>query len=626
MATLTVRKDGSGSNTQIMGAIYDAVDGDIIDIGPGTFNENIELRKSITLQGAGKDLTIIQGKYAADTFNNATWYAGDDVITLSSTLGLIKGRTVTSSYFTSNSRVSEIINGTQIKLSLATAVTGNITKTGCTWSSGISTITLPSTTSVIVGMKVEGTGVNATVTAYNATTRVVTLSTPTTQAGNNATLIFRVLRSGQTITMASQFTGSTFPATIQVMNVATNGIAIKNIKIIGFDGITSTEGAAICFTTPASGSHQNWLIDNCRIVADGDCAMVTSPNLPSNGGTVQNCIFEGKTFTGTEPAEVPAFSSFSLNNCQILSSTTISVPNTLGIYPGTASTGSPISGTGIPSSTVVTAINGNVLTVNKTLTGTINSIITCTFSNVQFAVPNVARQLVVIGNSGSVTNCLNTTFKNNTINGDTGAVISSSGNKSMFNTAVTVDTVGGLIENNTINGNFGKGDPNPLVSNFALRSRGANVVVQNNINDVRNGRGNSGFYVPGIGSINLNNITISINLVQIESVPVGQPIPAKMDVGQVTSSNIVSSSPTFSNQTNWKQVSYIFKHTASAKRIVASFKDFTLGAKVNIKLKGALSGEKYELIKMIIKDSSRNLLVLNRTEIDNASSMDITIS
>jgi hypothetical protein len=619
MTTFYVRSNGSGTHTSIQSAIYDAANGDTIDIGAGTWSGNIELYKSVVLKGAGQDQTFLQGQYAAVTVSGCSFYAGEDVITCASTASLIRGRTVTGVNITAGSRVSEIISGTQFRVSAATATTGIVSKTGCTYSSGVSTITLPSATAVVVGMKVTGTGVSATVSAYNSTTRVVTLSSPTTAAGSNTTLSFKPVRTAVTVTMASQFSGSTFAATIQVMNVATTGWQIKDMTVTGFDGITATEAAAIAISSPASGGvHSNWLIDNCKIIASGDQAIATSSNLSSNGGTVQNCSFEGKTFTGSEPADVPAFSSFSLSNCEVLTATTLRVSSTRGIVAS-----SPISAaSGIPSSTLVSSISGNVLTLNKSMTATVGSMLSCTFSNVQFSVPNVARQLIVIGNSSSVTACVNTTFKNNTIAGQTGAVISATGSKDMFNTAVSIDTVGGLIENNVLDGTFGAGTPNNLLSNFAIRSRGAGVIVRNNTNKVSGGRGNSGFYIPN--GTSTDNVTQDKLLVQPTQTSGSVSMTFEMDKAQVAAVTKVAADPVFSDQANWYRVSFVYRKQGGTQRFVSSFRNFDAQKQTLLKT-GMATGDVFELQKIIIAKSDRTMLVVKRDEISQASGYDFTV-
>jgi hypothetical protein len=628
MSTFLVRKDGSGTHTTIQSAIYSSVDGDVIDIGPGTFEENIELYKSITLQGAGKDITVIQGNASPIAVSGASFFAGENIVTVSSTSSLIVGRRVTGTNITANSRIDEILSDTQIRLSLNTSTTGIVAKTIVTLTSGNSTITLPNTTSVAVGMKVVGVGVDATITALNTTTKVATLSSPVTQSGSNVSLSFKPLRSNVTLTMPIHFSGSTFPATIQVMNVATNGLIVKNMTVIGFDGIASVETTGIGMTSPGTGVHANWLIDNCRITANGDSAFVTSPNLKSENGTIQNCIFDGKTFVGSEPAEVPAYSSFSRTGViTAITASTFSVQyeNMSAIVVGGTATSMFHAATA-----TITSILGNVATYNKTSTATVGQEITMTITNVQFSIPNVSRQLVVIGNSSSVTACINTTFKGNTVSGQTGAIIAATLNKSMFNCAVTVDTVGGLIEDNVIIGNFGSGLPNTTGSNFAIRSRrpdGAlqQTIIRNNTNDQRGGRKNIGFYFAGDSVVASNNVDLADNpLVVPEQLNSGSPMKFTMEKSEIKSISKVSLSPVFSDESNWNLVSYVFKKVGSSKRIVCSFRDFVSPKEVSLKA-GMLSGEQYELAKIIISKSDRSLMVIKRNELANPSSYDFIL-
>lgn len=559
MSIFYVKKDGSGTHTQIQGAIFDSVDGDIINVGVGTWYENIELYKSVQLIGSGKDQTFIEGQLANQTVVGCSYYQGEDVITVPSTASLVKGRRVGSTVgsFAANSRVSEIISGTQFRV-FPTTVASTVTKTAVSVVSGSSTITLPNVTGVLVGMKVVGAGVDGIITLINTSTKVITLNTPNSVGGSSVLLTFKTARNNATITMYSQFSGSTFPATIQFMNVATNGAVVKDLTAIGFDGNTNTEAAAISLTSPATGSHQNWLIDGCKLIANGDQAIASSSNLKSTNGTIQNCVFDGKTFVGSEPAEVASFGAF------------------------------------------------------------------------QYSVANVARQMVVIGNSSSVSNCVNTTFKNNVVNGVSGAVISATGNRSMFNTAVTIDTVGGLIEDNVIDGNFGAGGTNTVISNFAIRSRrpegvAYETIIRNNTNIITGGRGNSGFYFPGSPVVVSNNTEINSALINLVQPLAGQSFDATMDKEALKGISKVSSSVIFSDEANWDMVTYVFKQVGGSKRLTCTFKDPTASIKMKLRL-GVLSGMQFELHKVIIAKSDRSLLVVKRSEIDGASAMDIVLA
>lgn len=59
--TLTVRQDGSGDFLTIGAAVAAAVAGDLIDVGAGTYYEQVVVAKSISLSGAGASSTVIDG-------------------------------------------------------------------------------------------------------------------------------------------------------------------------------------------------------------------------------------------------------------------------------------------------------------------------------------------------------------------------------------------------------------------------------------------------------------------------------------------------------------------------------------------------------------------------------------
>ena len=61
MATIYVKKDGSGDALTIQQGIQLAAIGDIVDIEAGTFDQNVDLWKGVTLQGAGLGSTIVTG-------------------------------------------------------------------------------------------------------------------------------------------------------------------------------------------------------------------------------------------------------------------------------------------------------------------------------------------------------------------------------------------------------------------------------------------------------------------------------------------------------------------------------------------------------------------------------------
>lgn len=534
MSTFYVRKDGSGTHTTIQSAIYDALAGDIIDIGAGIFNENIEFYKPVQLIGAGQDLTFIEGQFAAQVFTGGSFYQGEDVITVPSTANLVRGRRVTATNFTANSRVSEIISSTQFKVSPATVATAIAPKTAVSIVSGSNTITLPNTTSLVVGMKVTGSGVSGLITAINATTKVITLDTPNTASGSSVVLTFRLARINVQVTMASSFPGSQIPATIQVMNVALDGWKIKGMTVTGFDN--PNPNAEVAGIGISAAAHSNWSIEDCKVIANGDSALATVSSFTSTNGVIKDCTFSGKTFMGNNPA------------------------------------------------------TGN-----------------------QYTVWNVPRQLVVVQAASGIN------FINNQVTGVTGG-LTVDGLPS-FNTAVTVDSANSTVSGNTMNGTFGYG--------YALRVRGVGSVVENNTNYSFPGNENSGYLIGPTGS-QLSGMTVgsnsSITATLVESAQVlgDSFVSFEMSKEVLKQNSVVSSHPTFSNEANWNMVSYVFKHDSSSRRLVGSFKDFSSTKKAKLKT-NMEAGDRFELHKIILATSPRDLLVLKRSQISGASGFDFDL-
>jgi hypothetical protein len=122
MATYSVRKDGSGTHTTIQLAMFQAVSGDIIEVGPGVFEENVDFYKSgITLKGAGKSQTEIKGIQDVNVTKSATWAIGATTLSIpGGTSGLMVGRFLASvTGFATNARITSV-SPTSITISAAT--------------------------------------------------------------------------------------------------------------------------------------------------------------------------------------------------------------------------------------------------------------------------------------------------------------------------------------------------------------------------------------------------------------------------------------------------------------------------------------------------------------------------
>lgn len=588
MAILYVKKDGSGNSTTIQGAIPLASSGDTIMVEAGTFEENIDFYKDgITIEGAGKSQTFIVGQQQA-----------------------------------------------------------NFAKTGCTWTLGSTTINVADTSGLKAGHIVTSAGIptNARIVSVGASS--FTISAATTLAKTNVS-----------VTMGFIDTAVRWRGT---------GNALKKVKVSGVQALATraaVDSGSIYFRAAGLGAvaAANYLVHDCEIEAKGDSAIMCD-NTGPGGGSVTNCIINGQTFVGAQPAQVHAFSSLPLT-CNVLSTTTIELPSS--DYLVDVKVGSPILAvTGfIPSSTTVSAISGNVLTLNKSLLSGVGTSQTVTFTNIQFNIPNVARQLVVFqpGNTAPVI------FSGNTIGGLTGGGIS-------YNQAVTCDIPGSTLTANTFNGEYG-------AASYALRVRGLNSTVSGNFNV---GPANGGFYIlpnwavsisiplnamvfsssrffictqahtssatnaptgvdgalywseitieqvnaSGVYGVGLQVIGSNSNIVAVlltlDQASAGSPVSLSFDKAILKQISKVSSSAYFSQESNWRMVACIFKHSSSAKRLTAGFKDFE--ASKDMKLKsGMSSGQSYELVRMIVSDSSRQLLSVERSEIEGASDFDFVL-
>jgi len=232
----------------------------------------------------------------------------------------------------------------------------------------------------------------------------------------------------------------------------------------------------------------------------------------------------------------------------------------------------------------------------------------------QFSVTNVPRQLVVFQSVN-----LPITFKDNRIEGTTGG-LTTLGVPS-FNSAVTIDAANSTVTGNTIKGTHGYG--------YALRVRGAGSTSSNNVNYSLSGNANSGYLIGPTGAqtsgMNIGtNTSITKGLVASTQASAGQNIVSEMSKEMVSALSSVSSDANFSIVSSWSMVSYVFKHSASNKRLVSTFKNFD-GFK-SMKLKsGMASGQSYQLHKIIVKNTSGNLKVVKRSEITDASSFDFVL-
>ena len=67
--TITVSQNNDSDHKSISNALSEAENFDIIEVGPGTYNESLEIRNSITLKGFGPNFTTINSTFNIDNAN-----------------------------------------------------------------------------------------------------------------------------------------------------------------------------------------------------------------------------------------------------------------------------------------------------------------------------------------------------------------------------------------------------------------------------------------------------------------------------------------------------------------------------------------------------------------------------
>lgn len=163
MAILYVKKDGSGDATTVQQGIQLAAIGDTVEIEAGTFDENVDLWKGITLKGAGIGSTIITGGVrTAITARAFIFVSGQSTLNLTqaaidsgfTTADYEVGRIVTASGIPTNTR---IVSKTPTSLTLSAAVTSASASRTINMALSVdASIRVRGTNGVIRDMKVVG--------------------------------------------------------------------------------------------------------------------------------------------------------------------------------------------------------------------------------------------------------------------------------------------------------------------------------------------------------------------------------------------------------------------------------------------------------------------------------------
>jgi hypothetical protein len=466
----------------------------------------------------------------------------------------------------------------------------NVSKNG-TFTSGSTTLSFPSGTEGFkLGRFLSGVGLptNARIVSISPTS--VVISAVTTAAKTNQAVIMVAVPSAVVVRGANH--------------------KVKDLKITAPQALESrclADNAAIFFRTTGNGEvpASGYTLEDCIIEARGESAIMTDASNFVGGGIIRRNTIQGQTFVGASAAQVPAFGTMSKSGT-VLSARTIQFSDLSGI---TAPHAGNSQGSEITPGLRVASISGNVVTVTANIPDAVGTSRSFSFANVQFNFPNVPRQLVVLQGVNTASQ-----FLNNTVKGKTGSGIT-------YNTAVTVDMANAVITGNSMNGEFKFG--------YALRARGAGATVSNNVNYSLPGKENAGYLIGPTGSQSFGynigtNTSITRTLVSAAQTTAGQPMSVTMSKGMIKALSKVSQHIDFSDEANWNLVSFVFKKSSSAQRLVSAFKDFDSEKSVKLK-SGMVSGDQFQLHKIIISTSDRSLLVMKRSEIDDAESFDFIL-
>lgn len=228
----------------------------------------------------------------------------------------------------------------------------------------------------------------------------------------------------------------------------------------------------------------------------------------------------------------------------------------------------------------------------------------------QFSVNNVPRQLVTIQSAN-----LNVSFTGNTIEGTTGGLTTAG--VASFNTVATIDPAGAIVTGNIVKCASGYG--------YGIRARGASAQVSDNKIYSFGSWSSAGYLISGAGAVSSNNQLISSPLVASTQTAPGAPVAVQMTTQLLSDQPKLSADPVFSLQSNWHMVTWVFKKQGGSRRIVATFRDFSAAKSVALR-SGMLSGETYQLHKIIVAKSDRTLFVLKRADIADAASYDVTLA
>jgi hypothetical protein len=304
----------------------------------------------------GMVLGFLAGTSSVSTTGTGT--TGSSTIVVTSNSGITTGMTVLGTGIATGATVSGV-SGTTINLSLAntaivsgTVTFGAPTNATCgtnidatvtaTGAAGQRNLVVSSTTGIGLGMNVFGNGI-----PFNATVSSIT--------GSGA---------GATVRISTNTTGAVSGS----VDFATSRLIRRDMGWAGGTLASYLDRFAVEF----DGTQDN--------ATGGPPAVATAsdPSRPhlafDRGGVIHgtDATSCAATATGLEcDSEVTNFPSVTRTATGSVGLSVITITDAAGMYGITH--GMPVAGSGIPSSTIVTAISGSVVTLSKSLTGSVST-------------------------------------------------------------------------------------------------------------------------------------------------------------------------------------------------------------------------------------------------------------
>ena len=136
----------------------------------------------------------------------------------------------------------------------------------------------------------------------------------------------------------------------------------------------------------------------------------------------------------------------------------------------------------------------------------------------------------------------------------------------------------------------------------------------------------SGFLLTGADVVSVSNTLLTSALSEVTQSAPGQPVGIEMDKDVLKTVAIVASDPVYSDESNWRMVTYVYKKVGSSARLFSTFKNFDEIRSMKLRA-GMSSGDQFQIHRIIICKigANRELKVLKRDQIDNAANYDFAL-